>query len=86
VAFEYVMEGLVEARHAAAHRLDPAGEQALGLAKRMRRRALQEGGRQDPARVQATAEEHFGLPDSSLAIWRGAQAAKPWRERLVAST
>jgi hypothetical protein len=73
------MEGLAES-NAAAHRLDPAGEKALGLAKQMRRRALQEGGRGDPARVRATAEEHFGLPRSSLAFWREAKAAKPWRE------
>jgi hypothetical protein len=78
VAFEYVMEGLAES-NAAPHRLDPAGEQALGLAKQMRRRALQEGGREDPGRVRATAEEHFGLPDSTLAFWRDARAAKPWR-------
>jgi hypothetical protein len=83
VAFEYVMEGLAEP-HAAAHRLDPAGEQALGLAKRMRRLALQEGGRQDPARVQATAEEHFGLPESSFDFWRRAETLKPWREGTVA--
>ena len=83
VAFEYVMEGLAEA-HAAAHRLDPAGEQALGLAKHMRRRALQEGARQDPARLRATAEEHFGLPSSTLGFWRGARAAKPWREQEAA--
>jgi hypothetical protein len=84
VAFEYVMEGLAET-HAATHRLDPAGEQALGLAKQMRRRALQEGGRQDPGRLQATAEQHFGLPASSLSFWRGAQPAKPWREQGAAS-
>ena len=84
VAFEYVMEGLAEA-HAATHRLDPSGEQALGLAKQMRRRALQEGGRQDPRRLRATAEQHFGLPVSSLTFWRNAQPATPWRERGAAS-
>jgi len=84
VAFEYVMEGLAET-HAATHRLDPAGEQALGLAKQMRRRALQEGGRQDPGRLQTTAEQHFGLPASSLSFWHGAQPAKPWREPGAAS-
>src|SRR5207245_2485178 len=42
VAFEYVMEALGD-RDAAARRLDPAGHQALLLAKRMRRQALHEG-------------------------------------------
>ena len=79
VAFEYVMEGLSES-NAPTHRLDPAGEQALGLAKQMRRRALQEGGRTDPERVRATAEEHFGLPNAQLDFWQNARAAKPWRE------
>jgi hypothetical protein len=79
VAFEYVMAGLAESS-APPHRLDPAGEQALGMAKQMRRRALQEGGRQDPDRVRDTAEQHFGLPASPLSFWRNARAAKPWRE------
>src|SRR5207237_1344488 len=60
VAFEYVMEMLGE-RDAAARRLDPAGDQALRLAKQMRRQALQEGGREDPDRMLETAEHHFGL-------------------------
>jgi hypothetical protein len=50
VAFEYVMGTLGE-NEAAARRLDPAGEKALGLAKRMRRQALREGGRHEPRRV-----------------------------------
>jgi len=82
VAFEYVMAGLSD-DDAPPHRLDPAGDKALGLAKQMRRRALQEGGRTDPERIRATAEEHFGLPDASLDFWRGARAAKPWREEAV---
>lgn len=82
LAFEYVMEGLAE-DDAPPHRLDPAGDKALGLAKQMRRRALQVGGRTDPERIRATAEEHFGLPDASLDFWRGARAAKPWREEAI---
>src|SRR5205823_13910532 len=52
VAFEYVMEVLGE-KDAAARRLDPAGAKALRLAKQMRRQALQEGGRQEPERIEA---------------------------------
>jgi len=44
-----------------ARRLDPAGEKALGMAKRMRRQALSEGGRHEPERVEETAQQHFGL-------------------------
>ena len=78
VAFEYVME-LLGVPDAAARRLDPAGDQALMLAKRMRREALHEGGRQEPERVAETAEQHFGLPTPSLAYWRASRAQRPWR-------
>lgn len=81
VAFEYVMGQLGEDGSAAARRLDPAGAKALGLAKRMRRIALREGGRRDKKMVEDAAEEHFGLPRASLAFWRQSKAQRPWRER-----
>src|SRR6266571_2976241 len=80
VAFEYVMEMLGE-KDAAARRLDPAGDQALKLAKRMRRQALHEGGREDPERMLETAEHHFGLPTPPLAYWKQSEAQRPWRDR-----
>jgi len=81
VAFEYVMELLGDGDRAAARRLDPSGEKPLGLAKRMRRHALREGGRRDHAVVASAAEQHFGLPAPSLAYWRESRAQRPWRER-----
>lgn len=78
LAFEYVMGSLGE-RDAAARRLDPSGEQALGMAKQMRRQALAEGGRDDPQRVTEAAEEHFGLPTVSLAYWQESRSQRPWR-------
>jgi len=80
VAFEYVMELLGE-KDAAARRLDPAGEQALRLAKRMRRQALAEGARHEPERMEETAEQHFGLPQPSLDYWYESKAQRPWRDR-----
>jgi hypothetical protein len=80
VAFEYVM-GMLDEEDAAARRLDPAGEQPLHLAKQMRRQALQQGGREEPERIVATAEEHFGLPNASLEFWRASRAQRPWRDR-----
>src|SRR3989454_11834033 len=81
VAFEYVMETLgADAKDAAARRLDPAGEKALGIAKRMRRQALREGGRHEPARVAETAQQHFGLPTPSLAYWQQSRAQRPWKD------
>ena len=78
VAFEYVMELLGE-KDAAARRLDPAGDQALKLAKQMRRMALREGGHAEPERVAEAAEQHFGLPTPSLSFWRESKAQRPWR-------
>lgn len=84
VAFEYVMEMLGEGEHdAAARRLDPAGDQALRMAKRMRREALHEGGREDPERMLETAEQHFGLPTPALVYWQESKAQRPWRDRGV---
>ena len=80
VAFEYVMETLGQ-EDSPARRLDPAGAQALLLAKRMRRHALSEGARDDPERLEATAEGHFGLPAASLAFWKESKAQRPWRDR-----
>jgi uncharacterized protein (DUF2345 family) len=69
-----------DASDAAARRLDPAGEKALGLAKRMRRQALREGGRHEPERLEDTAQQHFGLPSPSLDYWRESRAQRPWRD------
>ena len=80
LAFEYVME-MLGVRDAAARRLDPAGAQALGLAKRMRRHALSEGARGDAERLERTAEGHFGLPTASLSYWKESRAQRPWRDR-----
>jgi hypothetical protein len=80
VAFEYVMEMLGQ-KDPAARRLDPAGEQALRLAKRMRRQALHEGARHEPERMEETAEQHFGLPQPSLDYWYESRAQRPWRDR-----
>lgn len=84
VAFEYVMETLGE-KDAAARRLDPAGDQALGLAKQMRRQTLREGGRQNPEVLRASAEDHFGLPAPALDFWRASTAQRPWRDREEAT-
>ncbi len=77
------MEAL-DAADSAARRLDPAGEQALLLAKRMRRQALAAAGgreRRRPERVRETAEAHFGLPQASLTFWRESRPQRPWRDR-----
>jgi hypothetical protein len=81
VAFEYIMEVLAQ-DDAAARRLDPAGERALLMAKRMRRESLAAGGRADPGRLLETAEGHFGLPGASLDYWRESRGQRPWRDKI----
>jgi len=79
VAFEYVMEMLGE-EDAAARRLDPAGDQALKLAKRMRRQALHEGA----ARIRADARDggaSLRAADSGARVLAQSRAQRPWRDR-----
>ena len=70
LAYEYIMEMLsVEKGRASA--LDPNGEDALRRAKAMRRAALLEGGWRDAERMEAAAEQHFGLPQFDPIYWPG---------------
>lgn len=80
LSFEYIM-ALLAAPESEPRTLDPAGEQPLKEAKRMRREALLAGGWKDKQRIQATAEKHFGLPTRQLDFWPAATVKKPWDER-----
>ena len=62
-AFDFVVDFLVRADASDPYKLDPSGERALKLAKRVRRAALQRGGED---RVLEDAERHFGLPARTL--------------------
>ncbi|MGH7751172.1 MAG: zinc dependent phospholipase C family protein, partial [Gemmatimonadales bacterium] len=88
LSFDFVMGELTGAgggEPGAARRLDPSGEQALLMAKRMRRQALAAGARGEPERLAAAAREHFGLPGGGddLRYWPGAAAQKPWWDRRL---
>ena len=78
LSFDFVMD-LLANPDAEPRGLDPAGDKALGVAKRMRREALLAGGWRDPERLRATAEQHFGLPEHRLPYWNAAIVPKPWR-------
>jgi hypothetical protein len=78
-AFDYVMDMFVAGDAAVARRSDPSGADALGAAKRMRRHALEGGGRRDPDRVLRVAEEHFGLPSVHLGYWEKSGVDPAWR-------
>jgi len=83
VAYDYVVDVLVAGDDAVARRSDPSGADALGAAKRMRRHALKSGGRRNPDKVHEVAEDHFGLPTSSLGYWGALATAPPWRRGSV---
>jgi hypothetical protein len=62
-AYDFVMDFLVRIDASEPYTLDPSGERALQLAKRVRRSALRKGGE---ARVLEEAAEYFGMPKTSL--------------------
>jgi len=62
-AYDFVMDFLVRIDASEPYTLDPSGERALQLAKRVRRSALRKGGE---ARVLEEAAEYFGMPTTSL--------------------
>lgn len=79
LSFDFVMNMLAEP-DAEARRFDPAGDEPLRTAKRMRREALLAGGWREPERLRATAESNFGLPDRPATFWAEAALKRPWRE------
>ena len=61
-AYDAIVDLLVHFDQSSPYRLDPSGDEALRLAKQVRRAALREGGAE---LVDAEAERHFGLPASA---------------------
>jgi hypothetical protein len=61
-AYDAIMDLLMHFDQSTPYRLDPSGDEALRLAKRVRRDALREGGAE---LVVEEAERHFGLPPSA---------------------
>ena len=76
--FELVADFLIRDREARAAAHDPIGEDNLGKAKRMRRRAMVAGGWQSPEAILTTADHHFPLPTGRTELWdqRGATSAE----------
>ena len=64
-SFEYIMDLLRRFHAAEAFALDPAGEEPLRMAKRVRRDARRSG---SDIRVNEEALRYFGMPDTQLAI------------------
>jgi hypothetical protein len=78
LSLDYMM-GVLGETDPAARKLDPSGERPLKVAKEMRRQALREWGRRNAERLQAIAQEHYGLPDDPLRYWPQLDNRLPWR-------
>jgi len=66
-SFDFIVDLLNRMDSSEPYALDPSGDKALGIAKRVRRTALRDGG---PDHVLQHADSHFGMPDSALAYAR----------------
>ena len=62
-AYDSIMDLLVHFDESSPYKLDPSGDEALRLAKQVRRTALRTGGAE---LVHEEAERHFGLPESTM--------------------
>jgi hypothetical protein len=71
-SFDYTMDLLRRFQAAEAFGLDPAGEEPLRMAKRVRREARRSG---SDIRVNEEALKYFGMPETQLAI--AASLAEP---------
>jgi len=72
-AYDAIMDLLVQFDQSSPYKLDPSGDEALRLAKQVRRTALRTGGAE---LVDQEAERHFGLPASAF-LGYAAKAGEP---------
>lgn len=67
--FELVADFLIHRGESRAVRHDPIGDDSLGEAKKIRRRALMAGGWRTGEAILATADHHFPLPSGPVELW-----------------
>ena len=80
--FEMVADFLNRREESEAVAHDPIGEESLGEAKKIRRRALMAGGWRTGEAILSTADHHFPLPSGPTERWvrRGATGGEAWRQ------
>jgi hypothetical protein len=66
-SYDFIMDLLMRMEGSEAFQLDPSGDEALRMAKQVRRRVLREGGR---SALEAEATKHFGMPATLLRFSR----------------
>lgn len=77
--FDSVVDYVRRRRSSVAATRDPIGEFNIGLAKKVRRRALRDGVLRDPSSLRTLADDFFPLPQDDLGYWdqRGEDVAEP---------
>ena len=65
-SYDFIMDLLSRMDRAEPFRMDPSGDEALRLAKRVRKKVLRAGNGTE-SRLREEADRHFGMPASSLA-------------------
>jgi hypothetical protein len=74
-SFDYVIDYLSRRGSSVAAPLDPIGDVNLGLAKKVRRMALQDGAWEKPEILAEMADEFFPLPPVPFGHWRRVKQA-----------
>jgi len=80
-SYDFIMDMLMRMDRAEPFQLDPAGLDALRLAKRVRRQVLRAGGED---RLREEADRHFGMPRSALSY--AANLGRPLYEPIRAAS
>ena len=62
-SYDFVIDLLRRMDHAEPFRLDPSGDEALRMAKRVRRKILRDG---NEPRLHEEADRYFGMPATEL--------------------
>lgn len=62
-SYDFVMDLLMRMERAEPYKLDPSGDHALRMAKRLRRQVLRQG---DERRLIEEADRYFGMPATAL--------------------
>jgi Zinc dependent phospholipase C len=64
-SYDFIMDLMMRMDSAEPYQLDPSGDRALRMAKRVRRQVLRQG---DELRLREEADRYFGMPASALAF------------------
>jgi Zinc dependent phospholipase C len=80
LAYDLTMNLLAEAgrRGGQARELDPSGKASLARVKALRRKIFFHGNLLEPPKLEAIADETFGLPPINLGFWSDSKVERPW--------